>query len=72
MKKMKTADKFGQVKALHKTRGIELIEREYAIEIREGSSSIIISSIEEIDLIIDALKYAKLAHHKKKFFTLSE
>lgn len=69
---MKTAEKFGKEKAIHKVRGIELIEREHSIEIRSSEASVFISSVEEIDLIIDALKYAKLAHHKKKFFMLSD
>jgi hypothetical protein len=61
---------FGEIKASHRVRGIEIIEREHGIELKSGGSSVLLSSIEEINTVIDVLKYAKMAHHKKKFFLL--
>jgi hypothetical protein len=72
LEKKMNFNNFGTVKARHKVRGIEIIEREYSIELKSDSSSVFLSSIEEIDSVIDVLKYAKLAHHKKKFFTLKD
>lgn len=61
---------FGEIKASHRVRGIEIIEREYSVELRCDKGSVFLSSIEEIDTVIDVLKYAKMAHHKNKFFLL--
>jgi hypothetical protein len=70
LEKTMNFNNFGSVKASHKVRGIEIIEREYSIELKAESGSVFLSSLEEINNVIDVLKYAKLAHHKKKFFTL--
>jgi len=61
---------FGEIKASHRVRGIEIIEREYSIELKSDAGSVFLCSIEEINSVIDVLKYAKMAHHKKKFFLL--
>lgn len=63
---------FGEIKACHRVRGIEIIEREYSLELRSDKGSVFLSSIEEINAVIDVLKYAKMAHHKKLFFTLQD
>ena len=67
-----SSSNFGEIKASHRVRGIEIIEREYSVELRSEKGSVFLSSIEEIDTVIDVLKYAKMAHHKKKFFVLHE
>jgi len=63
-------DKFGKIKTSNKVNGIEIIEREYSIELKSDAGSVFLCSIEEINSVIDVLKYAKMALHKKKFFLL--
>ncbi len=63
---------FGEIKASHRVRGIEIVEREYSVELKSEQGSVFLSSIEEINTVIDVLKYAKMAHHKKSFFTLRD
>jgi hypothetical protein len=63
---------FGEIKASHRVRGIEIIEREYSIELKSDAGSVFLCSIEEINSVIDVLKYAKMALHKKKFFLLQQ
>jgi hypothetical protein len=65
-------DKFGQIKTSNKVNGIEIIEREYSIELKSDVGSVFLCSIEEINSVIDVLKYAKMALHKKKFFLLQQ
>lgn len=70
LKNTMSSSNFGEIKASHRVRGIEIIEREYSVELRSEKGSVFLSSIEEINTVIDVLKYAKMAHHKKSFFTL--
>jgi hypothetical protein len=72
LKNTMSSSNFGEIKASHRVRGIEIIEREYSVELRSEKGSVFLSSIEEINTVIDVLKYAKLAHHKKSFFTLRD
>lgn len=72
LKNTMNSSNFGEIKASHRVRGIEIIEREYSVELRSEKGSVFLSSIEEINTVIDVLKYAKMAHHKKSFFTLRD
>jgi hypothetical protein len=72
LKNTMSSSNFGEIKASHRVRGIEIIEREYSVELRSEKGSVFLSSIEEINTVIDVLKYAKMAHHKKSFFTLRD
>ena len=72
IKKPMSPNNFGEIKASHRVRGIEIIEREYSIELKSDAGSVFLCSIEEINSVIDVLKYAKMALHKKKFFLLQQ
>lgn len=72
IKKPMSHSNFGEIKASHSVRGIEIIEREYSIELKSDAGSVFLCSIEEINSVIDVLKYAKMALHKKKFFLLQQ
>jgi hypothetical protein len=65
-------DKFGQIKMSNKVNGIEIIEREYSIELKSDAGSVFLCSIEEINSVIDVLKYSKMALHKNNFFLLKQ